>query len=185
VKDPAVQQQTPVSSQKPLLPLPTIQLKSCLKKSTGDESGQGTGNGSSSKGNPRVKFMLVGEESSRGEPLIVGNKNNNANLSDGGAPSVAMDFISKNIQKVTTSSQPPLLPTPPQFLKNPQHNLRNSELAMSSRNNPNFINTTTASAAAAATSVDISHQMITLLTRCSDVVTNLTGILGYVPYHPL
>jgi DNA (cytosine-5)-methyltransferase 3A len=189
VKDPAaVQQQTPVSSQKPLLPLPTIQLKSCLKKSTGDESGQGTGNGSSSKGNPRVKFMLVGEESSRGEPLIVGNKNNNANLSDGGAPSVAMDFISKNIQKVTTttSSQPPLLPTPPQFLKTPQHNLRNSELAMASRNNPNFINTTTMSVAAAtSTSVDISHQMITLLTRCSDVVTNLTGILGYVPYHPL
>ncbi|XP_045796628.1 PWWP domain-containing protein 1-like [Trifolium pratense] len=186
VKDPAVvQQQTPASSQKPLLPLPTVQLKSCLKKSNGDESGQGTGNGSSSKGNPRVKFMLVGEESSRGEPLIVGNKNNNANLSDAGAP-IAMDFISKNIQKVstTTSSQPPLLPTP-QFLKTPQHNLRNSELAMASRNNPNFINTTTASAAATATSVDISHQMITLLTRCSDVVTNLTGILGYVPYHPL
>lgn len=187
VKDPAVaQKQTSVSSQKPILPQPTIQLKSILKKSTGDESGQGTGNGSSSKGNSRVKFMLVGEESNRGEPLMVGNKNNNANLSDAGAPSVAMDFISKNIQKVTTttSSQPPLLPTPPQFLKTPQHNLRNPELAMTSRNNPNFNSTTTASSAT-VTSVDISHQMITLLTRCSDVVTDLTGLLGYVPYHPL
>lgn len=182
VRDPAAaQQQTSVSSQKPLVPQPTVQLKSCLKKSTGDESGQGTGNGSS-KGNPRVKFLLVGEESSssRGEPLMVGNKNN---LSDAGAP-VATDFISKNIQKLTTttstSSQPPLLPTPPQFVKTPQQNLRNSELAMASRNNPNFINTTSMSA-----TVDISQQMISLLTRCSDVVTNLTGVLGYVPYHPL
>lgn len=179
----AAQQQTSVSSQKPLVPQPTVQLKSCLKKSTGEESGQGTGNGSS-KGNPRVKFLLVGEESSsssRGEPLMVGNKNNN--LSDASAP-VATDFISRNIQKVTTttstSSQPPLLPTPPQFLKTPQQNLRNSELAMASRNNPNFINTTSTSA-----NVDISQQMISLLTRCSDVVTNLTGVLGYVPYHPL
>ncbi|CAI8615454.1 unnamed protein product [Vicia faba] len=182
VRDPAAAQQ--LTSQKPLVPQSTVQLKSCLKKSTGDESGQGTGNGSSSsKGNPRVKFLLVGEESSsRGELVMVGNKNNN--LSDAGAP-VATDFISKNIQKVTTtttttSSQPPLLPTPPQFIKSPQQNLRNSELAMASRNNPNFINTPTTSA-----TVDISQQMISLLTRCSDVVTNLTGVLGYVPYHPL
>lgn len=185
LKDPTVvQRQTSVSMQQSL-PRPAIQLKSILKKSTGDESGQATGNGSSSKGNPRVKFMLGGEESSRGEQLVVGNKNNlnNASFADGGAPPVAMDFNSKNIQKVTSQPPLPILPHTTQFTKTPQHNLRNPELAMAPRNSPNIIINTTASAT--ATTVDISQQMISLLTRCSDVVTNLTGVLGYVPYHSL
>ncbi|KAJ1417123.1 PWWP domain [Sesbania bispinosa] len=184
VKDPpVVHRQTSVSTQQPL-PQPMIQLKSCLKKSTGDESGQVTGNGSSSKGNPRVKFMLGGDESSRGEQLMVGNKNNfnNASVADGGAPPVAMDFNSKNVQKVTSQLPLPILPHATQFTKTPQQNLRNSELAIAPRNSPSFINST---ASATATTVDISQQMISLLTRCSDVVTNLTGLLGYVPYHPL
>ncbi|KAF7805102.1 DNA mismatch repair protein Msh6 [Senna tora] len=181
-KDPAVvQRQTSVSGQQQ----PTIQLKSCLKKSSGDESGQVTGNGGSNKGTPRVKFMLGGEESSRGEQLTLGNRNNfnNASLADGGAPSsVAMDFNSKNVQKVISQSQPPLpiLPLPTQYTKAPQHNLHNSEMAP--RNTCNIINT---SASATASTVDISQQMISLLTRCNDVVTNLTGLFGYVPYHPL
>ena len=82
------------SAQQPL-PQPTIQLKSILKKSTADEPGQLTGNGGSSKGTPRVKFMLGGEESSRGEQLMVGNRNsfNSVSFADGGAPSsVAMDL---------------------------------------------------------------------------------------------
>ncbi|MQM00574.1 hypothetical protein Taro_033309 [Colocasia esculenta] len=33
--------------------------------------------------------------------------------------------------------------------------------------------------------VDISRQMLSLLTRCSDIVTNVKSALGYVPYHPL
>lgn len=186
VKDPAVvHRQTLVSSHQPL-PQP-VQLKSCLKKSTGDESGMGNGSSSSSKGNPRVKFMLGGEESSRGDQLMVGSRNNfnNASFADAGVSPVATDFNSKNVQKVTTTLQRPLpiLPIPTtQFTKIPQHNLRNSELAMATRNSPNFINTT---ASATVATVDISQQMIHLLTRCSDVVTNLTGILGYVPYHPL
>nr|KYP71216.1 Putative oxidoreductase GLYR1 [Cajanus cajan] len=131
VKDPAVVHRTSVSLHQPLSQ--PIQLKSCLKKSTGDESGQVTGNGSSSKGNTRVKFLLGGEESSRGDQLMVSSRNNfnNDSFADAGAPPIATEF-----------------------------------------------NTT-------ATTVDISHQMIHLLTRCSDVVTNLTGLLGYVPYHPL
>ncbi|KAI9099124.1 hypothetical protein K1719_024891 [Acacia pycnantha] len=182
-KDPAVvQRQTAVSSQQPL-PQPTIQLKSCLKKASGDESGQVTGNGGSNKGTPRVKFVLGGEESSRGEQLTLSDRTNfnSASLADGGAPSsVAMDFNSKNVQKVVT--QPPL-PIPPfstQYMKAPQHNLLNSEMAP--RNSSNIINT---SASVTANTVDISQQMISLLTRCNDVVTNLTGLLGYVPYHPL
>lgn len=185
VKDPAgIHRQTLVSSQQPLLQ--PIQLKSCLKKSTGDDSGQVTGNGSSSKGNSRVKFMLGGEESSRGDQLTSGSRNNfnNASFADAGAPPVATDFNSKNVQKVTLQPPlPPILPLPTQFIKSPQHNLRNSELAMAPRNSPNFINTI--ASAATATTVDISQPMINLLTRCSDIVTSLTGLLGYVPYHPL
>ncbi|TKY52242.1 hypothetical protein E2542_SST23762 [Spatholobus suberectus] len=182
IKDPAVvQRQTSVSARQPL-PQPMIQLKSILKKSTGDELGQGTGNGGSSKGTPRVKFMLGEEESSRGEQLMVGNRNNfnNASFADGGAPSVAMDFNSKNVQKAISQPLLPNISFPTQFTKTPQHNLHNSEMAL--RNTPNFINT---SASATATTVDISQQMISLLTRCNDIVTNLTSLLGYVPYHPL
>ncbi|CAJ1960836.1 unnamed protein product [Sphenostylis stenocarpa] len=183
VKDPAVvHRQASASS---LLPLPQpIQLKSCLKKSTGDESGLVTGNGSSSKGNSRVKFVLGGEESSKGDQIMVGSRNkfNNANFADAGSPSVAMDFNSKNVQKMTLQPPLPIIPLPTQFSKTSQHNLRNSELAMAPRNSPNFINAT---ASATPSTVDISQQMMHLLTRCSDVVTNLTGLLGYVPYHPL
>ncbi|XP_028770852.1 uncharacterized protein LOC114728165 [Neltuma alba] len=182
-KDPAVvQRQTSVSSQQPF-PQPTIQLKSCLKKSSGDESGQVNGNGGSNKGTPRVKFMLGGDESSRGEQLALSDRNNfnSASLADGGAPSsVAMDFNSKNVQKVVTQPPLPIPPFPTQYTKVPQHNLHNSEMAP--RNTSNIINTT---ASVAANTVDISQQMISLLTRCNDVVTNLTGLLGYVPYHPL
>ncbi|KAK7397192.1 hypothetical protein VNO78_18359 [Psophocarpus tetragonolobus] len=171
VKDPIViHRQTSASSQQPLAQ--PIQLKSCLKKSIVDESGQVTGNGSSSKGNPRVKFMLGGEESSRGDQLMVGSRNNfnNASFGDAGAT----DSNSKNVQKVTLQPPLPILPVA-------THNL-----AMAPpRNSLIFINTTASSATATATTVDISHQMINLLTRCSDVVTNLTGLLGYVPYHPL
>jgi len=179
VKDPpVVHRLAPASSMQPL-PQP-IQLKSCLKKSTGDESGLVTGNGSSSKGNSRVKFMLGGEESNKGDQIMVGNRNkfNNASFAD----AVATDFNSKNVQKMTLQPPLPILPLPTQFSKPPQHNSRNSELAMAPRNSPNFINAT---ASATASTVDISQQMIHLLTRCSDVVTNLSGLLGYVPYHPL
>lgn len=184
IKDPAViQRQTSGSAQQPL-PQPMVQLKSILKKSAGDELGQGTGNGGSNRGTtPRVKFILGGEESSRGEQLMVGNRNNfnNASFPDGSAPSpVAMDFNSKNVQKVISQPSLPDHPFPTQFTKIPPHNLHNSEMAQ--RNTPNFINKT---ASAIPTTVDISQQMIFLLTRCHDVVTNLTSSLGYVPYHPL
>ncbi|KAI4301775.1 hypothetical protein L6164_035022 [Bauhinia variegata] len=186
VKDPVVVRQTSVLAPQ-TLPQPVVQLKSILKKSSGDESGQVTDNGSSSKGTPRVKFMLGGEENSRGDQLMVGNRNkfnNTTSIADGGAHSpIGMDFNSKEVRKVI--SQPPFPNVPlSQFAKTPQVNFHNSEMAMAPRNSANFINTS-ASASASATRVDISQQMISLLNRCNDVVTNLSGLLGYVPYHPL
>ncbi|KAK4538958.1 hypothetical protein RGQ29_032105 [Quercus rubra] len=198
VKDPAAAVQRPASALVNQSPLkPAVQLKSCLKKVSGDESGQVTGGvgGGSSKGTPRVKFMLGGEESSRAEQLMVGNRNNfnnNASNADGGAPSssVAMDFNSKNFQKVIPPSPSPVLPLPlplppPQYAKVPHNNMHHSETAAAAPRNSHNLIINTPTAPPNANTVDISQQFLSLLTRCNDVVTNVTGLLGYVPYHPL
>ncbi|XP_030534679.1 PWWP domain-containing protein 1 isoform X1 [Rhodamnia argentea] len=180
LKDPSTERPGPAS---------TVQLKSCLKKSSGDDAGVGPTTGNGGRAAARVKFMLGGEETSRQEPkMMVDNannfndKNNNASFADGGASlssssSLAMVYNSKNFQRAVSSSPlPPLLPFPP--LAKPQLPNNNAslptEIAPSSRSAPTF-NVT----------VDISQQMISLLTRCNDVVNNLSGLLGYVPYHPL
>ncbi|XWS24867.1 hypothetical protein CRYUN_Cryun27aG0021800 [Craigia yunnanensis] len=181
VKDPVVERSAPVLAYQPLTQ-PTVQLKSCLKMPTTDEAGQATG-GNAGRGTARVKFMLGGVETSRGEQLMVGNRNNfnnNASFADDGAP-VAMEFNSKNFQKVIpqSSSPSPIHPLP-QFGKAPANNVHTTEVA--SRNSHN-LNTQTIPPP--STSIDISQQMLSLLTRCNDVVNNVTGLLGYVPYHPL
>ncbi|XP_044499711.1 uncharacterized protein LOC123221090 [Mangifera indica] len=169
---------------------PTIQLKSCLKKPTADEAGQVTG-GNGSRGTARVKFMLGGEESSRTEPLMIGNRsnfNNNAtSFADGGASSsVAMDFNSKNFQKVIVPPfSSPILPPPPQFAKPQFNNSHHSEVVSPPRNSRILNLLTVPLPPPTASTIDISQQMLSLLTRCNDVVTNVTGLLGYVPYHPL
>lgn len=203
MKDPTVLQgraSTPVVHQPPLPPLPAVQLKSCLKKSTGDESGVpsvGTGGGgggsSSSKGTTRVKFMLGGEESNR--------NNINANFADGGTSSVAMDINSNFFQKVVST---PPLPIPPQFTK-PSHSITTTNIMHQQHSempqprnilNHHHHHHHDAPAVAppppplpppptATPTTDISQQLLSLLTRCSDVVTNVTGLLGYAPYHPL
>ncbi|XP_044481923.1 uncharacterized protein LOC123208451 [Mangifera indica] len=184
VKDPMLDRPT----QSPLLQ-PMIQLKSCLKKPSGDEAGQVTGS-NGSRGTARVKFMLGGEESSRTEPLMVGNRNNFNNnatsFADGGASSsVAMDFNSKNFQKVIIPPFSSPIPPSPQFAKPQFNNSHHTEVVAAPRNSHN-LNTPTAPPPTASTpTIDISQQMLSLLTRCNDVVTNVTGLLGYVPYHPL
>ncbi|KAM2612991.1 hypothetical protein TB2_032883 [Malus domestica] len=184
-----------------------VQLKSILKKYSGEESagGQVTGGNGNSKGTARVKFMLGGEETSRtttsDQFMMPGNRNNNFNKNNSasfvdvdGAPSsttsTAMDFnTTRNFQKVNppptfSSPLPPLLPNPPgpppQYAKPPPHSNfpQHSELAPP-RNTSHNLN------APPTSTVDISQQMLSLLTRCSDVVSNVKGLLGYVPYHPL
>ncbi|WCJ43120.1 Tudor/PWWP/MBT superfamily protein [Euphorbia peplus] len=166
----------------------TIQPKSILKKSTGEEAAGTNGGGGRTA---RVKFMLGGEESTR-------NFNNNASVADGSgvAPtssSVAMDFNSKNFQKVIppppSSTSVPILPLPPQFAKTPISNMHHTHTeVLAPRNLPKNNNSASSSIVTppnAPTSIDISQQMLTLLTRCNDVVTSVTGLLGYEPYHPL
>ncbi|CAL5339575.1 unnamed protein product [Camellia sinensis] len=147
--------QPPLSAQ-----LPLIQLKSCLKKPMGDEAGP-TG----SRVTPRVKFAVKGESSGGGENLMVGNKINfNASFGDDGtiSSSNGIDFNSKNFQ------------IPAQF----------------PRNSHNFNTFTTSALAPApvvprASNMDIAQKMLSLLTKCNEVVTNMRSSLGYVPYYSL
>ncbi|XP_010524870.1 PREDICTED: uncharacterized protein LOC104802799 [Tarenaya hassleriana] len=162
--------QAPPIIHQPILPPPTTQLKSCLKK-PGDDN----------RGTARVKFVLGGEEHT---------SRNNA-FNDGpssSSSSVAMEFVSKNFQNVVpplpASTLPPILPLPPQYAKRPP--LVNS--TMDHVNPPaqppprrNFHGPSHPVGVAE----DISQQMMSLLSRCNDVVANVTGLLGYVPYHPL
>ncbi|GMI90560.1 PWWP domain protein 1 [Hibiscus trionum] len=179
VKDAVVERSAPVLVHQPILQS-TVQLKSCLKKPTSEEAGQATGS-NGGRGTARVKFMLGGEETSRGDQLMVGNRNNfnnNPGFADTAAPSVAMEFKTKNFQKVIpqSSSSFPVNAPISQFGKAP------AEVAP--RNAQNLNNQTT-TPPASTTSMDISQQMLNLLTKCNDVVTNVTSMLGYVPYHPL
>ncbi|KAF5945970.1 hypothetical protein HYC85_016198 [Camellia sinensis] len=147
--------QPPLPAQQPLM-----QLKSCLKKPMGDEAGP-TG----SRVTPRVKFAVKGESSGGGENLMVGNKINfNASFGDDGtiSSSNGIDFNSKNFQ------------IPAQF----------------PRNSHNFNTFTTPALAPApvvprASNMDIAQKMLSLLTKCNEVVTNMRSSLGYVPYYSL
>ncbi|CAN8265327.1 unnamed protein product [Cochlearia groenlandica] len=169
----------------PRFPPPDINLKSCLKKKLVDD-----GNGS--RRTARVKFMLGGEESSSKattEPPLTTTPYRNSGPSSSSS-SVGMDFVSKKFQnivhhqKLPPSTLPPLLPTPPQYSKPiktvdiveppvvpppPSRDLRGGP-------NPSSM---------VSAERDISHQMLNLLSKCNEVVTNVTGVLGYVPYHPL
>ncbi|KAL4333872.1 hypothetical protein GQ457_07G020220 [Hibiscus cannabinus] len=179
VKEPVVERSATVLAHQPILQ-PTVQLKSCLKKPTSEETGQATG-GNGGRATARVKFMLGGEETSRGDQLMVGNRNhinNNPGFADTAAPSsVAMEFNTKNFQKIIPQSTSVNTPIS-QFGKAP------SEVAPRNAQNLNT-QTTSPPASTTTTSMDISQQMLNLLTKCNDVVTNVTSMLGYVPYHPL
>ncbi|KAI3770686.1 hypothetical protein L6452_01827 [Arctium lappa] len=162
-EDPSSGAHQPSMEDKPL------QLKSCLKKSGGEEGG--------GRGAARVKFMLGGDE-------IHKDKNGDGSSSFSSSSDTTMDFNSKNFQKAvvqpsqpplhtcitvssgmhySTSLAPPSLPLPP--LPQPPHYGGNM--------------------GAPPLKKDVAVQMIRLMTKCNDVVSNVTGLLGYVPYHPL
>ncbi|KAL2491942.1 Tudor/PWWP/MBT superfamily protein [Abeliophyllum distichum] len=148
----------------------TAQLKSCLKKSSGDEGGSGGGGRST-----RVKFVLGGDEMQ----LLSGNENTNDIATFPEAASThSVGLSSKNFAKVISHSANPL--TSNQF-QNLRSNMPFSEQVSASFNAP----PTPHIPIIPTTNNDIAQQMLNLLIKCNDVVTNLTGILGYVPYHPL
>ncbi|KAJ6305910.1 hypothetical protein OIU78_021275 [Salix suchowensis] len=182
-KDPLAERQAAAFAHQPPSQAAS-QLKSILKKPNGDEAVPVPG-GNGGRGT-RVKFILGGEETNRGEQMMVGNRNNfnnNASCADGGAPTtVAMDFSSKNFQKVIPPSPLPVLPLPTQFANDPLNNSPH-HTEVPPRNLHNFI--TPPSSGPSTPSIDISRQMLSLLTTCNDLVTSVSGWLGYMPYHPL
>lgn len=166
-----------------------VQLKSCLKKPPGEDEGTTAGNGR--KGTACVKFLLGGEENPRQDQPVIGNSSHNAvngSFGDGTASSSTSSiggtiYNCKNLQH--ESSLPPLLPLPPQFAIPQQHN-NSHQIPL--RNQPPTapkISPLLPTPTITTAGVDVSKQMLGLLTRCNDVVTGLTGLLGYAPYHPL
>ncbi|KAK9070710.1 hypothetical protein SSX86_011112 [Deinandra increscens subsp. villosa] len=141
----------------------TLELKSILKKSSGEEAAVNGGRG-------RVKFTLGGEENQM--------KNN---MQDKTSSHLTMDFSSKNFQKAVVDPRVVSGPPPPMrpmnhgtaLLAPPLSPLRVLSRPMS------------ASLMTQKMDIDIAQQMLSLLTRCNDVVTNVSSILGYSPYHPL
>ncbi|KAL2490549.1 Tudor/PWWP/MBT superfamily protein [Abeliophyllum distichum] len=142
LKDSAASEQKPAAKTALLSSQQQAQLKSCLKKPPGDESGT-----SGDRSTASVKFVLGGEESSRVEQLSSNNATHSLNLN------------SKNSLKALSHSSIPLRSNEFQNLPFPDQMPR--------------------------TNKDIARPMLNLLTRCNDVVNNLTGVLGYIPYHSL
>ncbi|XP_042002117.1 uncharacterized protein LOC121751435 [Salvia splendens] len=140
-------------------PMPVVaktaseQLRSCLKRPSGEEAGNG-GAGKSA----RVKFVLGGDDSSL--PLNENNINKIASFGAGGS----IHSTSKDLPKINPQSSNTFAP-PFQQLPAPEEGIR-----------PPALKTAPG---------DISQQMLSLLTRCNDVVNNLSAALGCVPYHPL
>ncbi|KAK9735455.1 hypothetical protein RND81_04G206300 [Saponaria officinalis] len=197
-----------------VLPQPVQPLKSILKKSSGgDESGVPNNGGGGSR-TTRVRFNVGDEKSSasnRGGLQVQLNESRNPVLaSKDGAPSTLIS-ISTSTSSTTTSIavdinnnqrlsslhplQAPLLPFP-----RPPTNLQyNNHSEITPRNNHQLSLTATTTTSIpgvsqalpppppppAPPSTDISQQMMSLLTRCHDLVTNVKSTLGYLPYHPL
>ncbi|OVA14838.1 PWWP domain [Macleaya cordata] len=190
---------------------PAVQLKSCLKKPSGEETGGSAMDGGVPRENPRVRFKLGGDESdSRREEMMVSttsssnnnNKNNSSSSTadDGGgslSSSLAMDddVISKNYFHKVIPPQiqqfPPLLSSSLNNQQQPsiphRHQYYNQVVVEEEQKNNN--NNTQHSPNTAITTntkrIDISSQMLSLLMRCNGIVMDVSSSLGYVPYHPL
>ncbi|MCD9642504.1 hypothetical protein HAX54_029343 [Datura stramonium] len=173
------------------------QLKSCLKKPPGEEGPATNGGNGSNRGTPRVKFMLGAEDNNRdrGEQTNdIKNINNTSSIADGSASS------SSNINNYTTQSSMLPLPAIAQYANAPNDN-HFAPPVVAHRNVPNYNNQVSVPEAArpvvahrnvpnynnqvSVPEADFSQQMLGLLTKCSDIVTELTGLLGYFPYHAL
>ncbi|KAL3349602.1 hypothetical protein AABB24_022629 [Solanum stoloniferum] len=151
------------------------QLKSCLKKPPGEEGPTTDGGNGSNRGTPRVKFMLGAEDNinrDRGEQMNdIKNVNNTSSIADGSASS------SSNINNYTSQSSMLPLPTTAHYANAP--NDIHFALQAPHRNAPNYNNQVSAPEA------NFSQQMLSLLTKCSGIVTDLTNLLGYFPYNGL
>ncbi|KAL2941000.1 putative oxidoreductase GLYR1 [Bienertia sinuspersici] len=180
---------------------PVQQLKSCLKKPSGGDETGGPSNGGGNGRTPRVRFNMgevkgVVTDDNRGglQGQTMESRNSMLSSNEGSSSSSVTMDVSNN-QRLTVSShplQPPLLPLPPQFIRppmNPQYHHHMVELSpkINLHDNQRVVPPLPLpeNQAPPQPTRDISQQMMNLLTRCHDVVTNVKSVLGYVPYHPL
>ncbi|XP_022893608.1 uncharacterized protein LOC111408071 [Olea europaea var. sylvestris] len=170
-KDYAAEQRVAAKLSLPLHQQQSAQLKSCLKKSS-DEGGSGGGGGGRST---RVKFVLGGNKS----PLLSGNENTNdiPTFPEAAASTEPVNLSSKNFAEAISHSA---IPSTNNQFQDFRSNMPFSEQVSASFNTPPAQHITII-----PTNIDISQQMLNLLIKCNDVVTNLRVILGYVPYHSL
>ncbi|KAH9608665.1 hypothetical protein KSS87_014357 [Heliosperma pusillum] len=196
----------------PVLPQSSRQLKSILKKpSAGDES-SGPSNGGGGMRTPRVRFNIGDEKgsgSNKGGVLqaqMMESRNPVLSSNEGAVSSSSSSFstiaLDVNKNQRLLSQRPleaPLLPLP-HFVGPPVID-RHLQVEMGPITNvhENFTPATTTTTTTTTSSVtgvsqvlsqpppppstDISKQMMSLLTRCHDVVTNLKSTFGYIPYN--
>lgn len=162
---PVLQQRLATAGASQPAPQPA-QLKSCLKKPSGDDGASIGGGNGTVRG--RVKFMLGDEGSVR-------------TSSDDAATSHGLNYNSEKIHTVIPPPPPSILPVPTQQFPVAPNKFHHTEL-VPPRNVQSF---SMPAVQPMPTHIDISQQMISLLTKCKDVVNNVTGALGYVPYHSL
>ncbi|KAF3663400.1 hypothetical protein FXO38_05110 [Capsicum annuum] len=149
-------------------------LKSCLKKPPGEEGPMTDGGNGSNSETPCVKFMLGADDNkrNRGEQMNdTKNVNNSSSIADGSSSS------SSNIINYTTQSSILPLPTTAQYPNAPNDIHFAHQVAH--RNVPNYNNQVSLPGA------DFSEYMLGLLTKCSDIVSNVRGLLGHFPYNAL
>ncbi|WOL09218.1 hypothetical protein Cni_G17971 [Canna indica] len=188
---------------------PTGQLKSILKK-PGDDAGPSSGGGREA---PRVKFMLDGvngksEMPPPPAPVVSGSNNGrcNTDVSSSSLPPLE-PAISKTSKSVTFLPPPPSFPRPPQpypprvldnpyvppppmasvssasiLLPPPLHRVPDRVLPPPpiEHSQPPIFRQQRSDV-----NKDFANQMLSLLVRCSDLVSSVKSSLGYVPYHQL
>ncbi|KAK4427653.1 hypothetical protein Salat_1534300 [Sesamum alatum] len=151
-------------------PLQAVQLKSCLKKPSGDEGGIGSGKGA------KVKFLLGGGgQSNNSELLSFQNKINTvASIPELASSINSLDVGNKISPKFIpqTNIFAPSMPFP----KFPA-NMASFEQGLTPFNGPPTQQMSSAP--------DISQQMLNLLNKCHDMVHTLTRVFGYAPYRPI
>ncbi|XP_057515057.1 PWWP domain-containing protein 1-like [Amaranthus tricolor] len=167
---------------RPMAPTPmpqqsVPQLKSCLKKPSGGDDIGGTARAA------RVRFNLVDVKDSndirgglQGQKLESRNSMLSSYEGPSSSPSSSVAMHISYNQRLNVSShplQPPLLPLLPQFISAHVNPMVITPLPLPENQAP------------PQPTRDISHHMMTLLTRCHDVVTNIKKALGYMPYHAL
>ncbi|KAG9443762.1 hypothetical protein H6P81_015102 [Aristolochia fimbriata] len=153
--------------------LPAVQLKSCLKKPNGDDTTP-----SMAKESPRVKFLLGGEDSSsRGDASVVGSGSGEARMP---STSVLDNAGSSKNTKPSTANAPQHNPNrvQPESSVSSSENRGTFQYSKAHVRGPSVIKD-------AGNKEDFSYQMLSLMMRCSDIVSNVKHSLGYAPYHPL